>query len=163
MIIPSESCPNKGDIRLQNGTNSFEGRVEVCGSRDNVTQRLIWKTVCNAGWDKKETEVVCRQLGFSTMNRKLSFITCCIICSQEISLSAVPVMDGTFRGHPQHINYIIKRNFTCQGDEENLLNCSYHNHNSTYCNESQSMPAGVYCFDPNQGQSYYFSGRSSLE
>ena len=77
--------------------------------------------------------------------------------------SAVAVTNGTFRGHLQHIDYIIKRNFTCQGDEENLLNCSSHNRSPTYCNESQLMPAGVYCFDRNQGQSYHFSGTSSLE
>ena len=76
-------------------------------------------------------------------------------------LSAVPVTDGTFSGRSQYIDYIIKRNFTCQGDEENLLNCSYHNRNSTYYNESQLMPAGVYCFGRNQGQSY-FSGTSGM-
>ena len=65
VIIPSESCPNRGDIRLQNGTNSFEGRVEVCDFRNNTTQTLIWKTVCNAGWGYNEAQVVCTQLGFS--------------------------------------------------------------------------------------------------
>ena len=76
-------------------------------------------------------------------------------------LSAVPVTNGTFGGWSQHTDYIIKRNLTCKGHEENLLNCSYHNHSSTYCDESQLMPAGVYCFDPNQGQSY-FSGTSEM-
>ena len=60
-----ESCPQRGDIRLQNGTKKFEGRVEVCGTRSSRNQTLIWKTVCNAGWDKNEATVVCKQLGFS--------------------------------------------------------------------------------------------------
>ena len=62
-------CFNRGDVRLQNGTNKFEGRVEVCGA---IGETLIWKTVCNAGWDENEAMVVCRQLGFSNIiNRKL--------------------------------------------------------------------------------------------
>ena len=62
-------CFNRGDVRLQNGTNKFEGRVEVCGV---IGETLIWKTVCNAGWDVNEAMVVCRQLGFSSIiNRKL--------------------------------------------------------------------------------------------
>ena len=64
-----DRCFNRGDIRLQNGTNKFEGRVEVCGV---INQTLIWKTVCNAGWDVNEAMVVCKQLGFSNIiNRKL--------------------------------------------------------------------------------------------
>ena len=74
-------------------------------------------------------------------------------------LLAIPVINGTFSGRSQHIDYIIKKNFTCQGVEENLLNCTYHNRNSTYCDESQLKPAGVYCLGQNQGQSY-FSGTS---
>ena len=76
-------------------------------------------------------------------------------------LPAVPVTDGTFSGQSQHIDYIIKKHFICQGDEQNLLSCSYHNRNSMYCNESQLMPAGVYCLGRNQGQSY-FSGTSGM-
>ena len=55
----------RGDVRLQNGANKFEGRVEVCGTMNNESQTLIWKTVCNAGWDMNEAMVVCGQLGFS--------------------------------------------------------------------------------------------------
>ena len=60
-----ESCSNRGDVRLENGTNKFEGRVEVCGRRNDENSTLIWKTVCNAGWDMNEAMVVCRQLEFS--------------------------------------------------------------------------------------------------
>ena len=62
----------RGDVRLQNGANKFEGRVEVCGERNTGNQTLIWKTVCNAGWDMNEAIVVCGQLGFSgDLNRML--------------------------------------------------------------------------------------------
>ena len=44
------------------GKNKFEGRVEVCQSRQ-------WKTVCNREWGDEEAQVVCRQLGFAEDSR----------------------------------------------------------------------------------------------
>ena len=73
--------------------------------------------------------------------------------------SAIPVLDGTFSDPSSqniHIDYIIKRNFTCQGDERNLLvNCTDNNRSSSYCDDpdSRMKPAGVYCFGQTNGQS----------
>ena len=46
-----------GDVRLQNGTLSINGRVEVCryGS---------WGSICADKWDNNDARVVCRQLGY---------------------------------------------------------------------------------------------------
>ena len=66
LIIKSilSACNTEGDIRLANGRNKFEGRVEVC-------QDGQWKTVCDNGWGNSEATVVCRRLGFSgNLNRK---------------------------------------------------------------------------------------------
>ena len=46
-----------GDIRLVGGTNSLEGRVEVCSSNQ-------WGTVCDDSWGVTDANVACRQLGF---------------------------------------------------------------------------------------------------
>ena len=59
---------------------------------------------------------------------------------------AIPVTNGTFSNGSNHIAKTIKKNLTCNGEEENLLNCSYSNRNKSYCNRTQLEPAGVYCF-----------------
>ena len=74
-------------------------------------------------------------------------------------LSAIAVTDETFSDHSSqhnHIDYIIKKNFSCQGEEETLLNCTYYNRNVSYCNDpvSRMKPAGVYCFGQAHGQLY---------
>ena len=53
---PSE-CDD-GDIRLRDGTNEYEGRVEICMGR-------VWGTVCDDFWGTADAAVACRQLGYS--------------------------------------------------------------------------------------------------
>ena len=52
------ACTN-GDIRLIGGSNSYEGRVEVCNNN-------AWGTVCDDSWGTPDATVTCRQLGYST-------------------------------------------------------------------------------------------------
>ena len=47
-----------GDIRLVDGSNELEGRVEVCVDG-------AWGTVCSDLWGSEEASIACRQLGFS--------------------------------------------------------------------------------------------------
>ena len=53
----SASC-TEGDVRLRDGANDREGRVEVCVGG-------VWGTVCEASWDNLDAQVVCKQLRFS--------------------------------------------------------------------------------------------------
>ena len=56
---PYTVCTNQGDIRLVAGSNSSEGRVEVCNQNR-------WGTVCDIGWDMNDANVACRQAGFGS-------------------------------------------------------------------------------------------------
>ena len=51
------SCRN-GDIRLADGGNEAEGRVEICSNSR-------WGTVCDRRWTENATAVACKHLGYS--------------------------------------------------------------------------------------------------
>ena len=48
-----------GDVRLQDGTQPSNGRVEIC-------QHGIWQSVCSSHWDQNDAVVLCRQLGYDS-------------------------------------------------------------------------------------------------
>ena len=63
-------CQN-GAIRLQGGTNSLEGRVEVCNENR-------WGSVCDDAWGTIDAQVACRQLGFDTTGTYLHTYLCSV-------------------------------------------------------------------------------------
>ena len=101
---PSHSCSEEGALRLVDGGNEFEGRVEVCF-------RETWGTVCDDSWDSRDAEVVCRQLGHITAGA-LAFR--CAIFGQGVG--------------PVHLD-----DLACTGSEETLTSCRQSTPGATTC------------------------------
>ena len=56
VISASAVCEN-GDLRLLNGSNQKEGRLEICiGNK--------YGSICDDRWDVLDVTVVCRKLGY---------------------------------------------------------------------------------------------------
>ena len=55
--VENNNCED-GDVRLQNGTLSINGRVEVCRYGN-------WGSICADKWDNDDARVACRQLGYN--------------------------------------------------------------------------------------------------
>ncbi|XP_019853225.1 PREDICTED: deleted in malignant brain tumors 1 protein [Amphimedon queenslandica] len=100
-----------GHVRLTGGQSQYVGLVEICYGG-------VWKSICPRGWDNREAQVVCRQLGFTS-----------------IGADSINIGKGF---SPVHSSY-----FTCAGSEATLLNCSYYTHSC-----SNSYHAGVDCESP---------------
>lgn len=59
---------SSNDIRLIDGPTGLPaGRVEVCVA-------FLYQTVCDVEWDALDAEVVCRQLGFPTEGKIMTFV-----------------------------------------------------------------------------------------
>ena len=63
-----------------------------------------WGTICDNGWDSRDADVVCRQLGFNTL------------------LGALPRRSSYFgRGTGPVVLELV----SCYGNESTILNCSH--------------------------------------
>ena len=47
-----------GQVRLRDGSDENEGRVEVCFNGE-------WSTICDVQWDSIDAAVTCTQLGYA--------------------------------------------------------------------------------------------------
>lgn len=104
-----------GDIRLQEGSNPHEGRVEVC-------LHGRWGSICDDNWDSKDAAVVCRQLNYTT--------------------NGEPYAIRNARFGPGG-GLIILDEVLCRGNETTLLSCRAQELGSHNCLPTED--AGVFC------------------
>ncbi|XP_072171897.1 scavenger receptor cysteine-rich domain superfamily protein-like [Diadema setosum] len=102
IILDDVSCNGQEEnladcfkVRLADGSNDYEGRVEVL-------HEGVWGTVCDDSWSLEDARVVCRMLGFE---RALE-ASCCARFGE-----------GSGR--------ILISDLNCDGTESSLVNCSH--------------------------------------
>lgn len=109
----TDNC-TAGEIRLTEGQTRYEGLVEICWKNS-------WKSICPSSWDNSEAQVVCRQLGFTSIGASRT---------STFGRSAAPINASRF---------------SCLGSESALLNCNYYPYS---CYSGRNYDASVRCEAP---------------
>ena len=66
MILTDNDTPtrqecNEGDLRLTGSDMANEGNLEIC-------QLDMWGSICNTEWSEANSNVACKELGFTAGN-----------------------------------------------------------------------------------------------
>lgn len=113
-IILFSGCP-AFSLRLRDGANNREGRLEICVNN-------TWGTVCDDGWGNLDARVACRQLGFSEAG--------------AVALNRLQgVVPGTGRTWLDNV--------ACTGSETQLIACRANPLGSENCDHIED--AGIRC------------------
>jgi len=107
--------PPSVQVRLVNGSNDREGRVEVLYKGE-------WGTVCNDDFDIRDANVICRMMGFPG------------------ALSAE--INGRF-GPGNSSQRVLLDDLWCSGHENSVASCSFRGWGSHNCHHKED--AGVVC------------------
>ena len=67
IVIPWVLDCENGDVKLVGGSSNNEGTVQVCFDH-------LWGLISESGWNQKDAEVVCRELGYNPEGKKQALI-----------------------------------------------------------------------------------------
>jgi hypothetical protein len=116
---PYANCCD-GQVRLSNGSNVLEGRVEICINN-------AWGTVCDNIFSRDDSVVICHQLGFSRKDAHA-------FRGAHFGMGSGP---------------IFLDQVNCIGSESNILHCDMFSPIGAHmCDHTQD--AGVQCEDINE-------------
>ena len=101
-------------VRLVNGSNPHNGRVEIYTNSTGGLFNARWGTVCDDDWDFYDARVVCRQLGYPDAVTALT--------SAHYGEGSLP---------------ILLSNVSCVGHEPNLTICGYNGIDIHNCQHSK--------------------------
>jgi len=117
-VITAIRAQQDGEVRIVGGgTATNGGRIEVY-----IATNSQWTTICNDGWDIRDADVVCRQLGYPR--------------------AIAEVRDSNTFGMGN--GSILLSEVNCLGNETMILNCPLTKSNTINCNHQEDV--GVYCF-----------------
>ncbi|XP_022100939.1 scavenger receptor cysteine-rich domain-containing group B protein-like [Acanthaster planci] len=114
-FIGEERGMRNAAVRLEGGSNSAEGRVEVLFNGE-------WSTVCDDGWDDIDAGVVCRQIGFMGAENSHHYI------------DGLPVASGP----------ILLDQVRCEGDEVTIMGCRHNGLHTHDCVHDEDVVIKCY-------------------
>lgn len=140
LICLHEGCA-EGEIRLADGMDEMEGRVEIC--IDN-----IWGTICSQMWNDIDAGVVCRQLQLNSAGRVCNY-SHNVWHSILRGLAMHQCINLLYIGTGSIVNFgggestIWLSNVQCTGSEQKLIDCPASSDGIDSCIHVQD--AGVRC------------------
>ena len=145
VVTTIQSNCSEGDVRLEEGSNEYEGRVEIC-----INQ--VWGTICSGSswsgyWGVADGRVVCRQLGHQELGKSdLWSVHLELRSANNLTFSwynAGLTIYHRSTQFGQGTGPIFFTNIGCSGTESSLLECSRSVFGVTLC--TQSRDVGVKC------------------
>ena len=142
-----------GELRLIGGNSGGEGRLEVCFDKR-------WGTIDGDGWTHTDTEVACRQLGYSTSGKAVvSIFLRPVFIMRNLALYTDVSYTESLRPRysvSQSLPAFMSK-VGCYGSEKRLVDCDHQKlqyHTSMYfsaatmdisisCSEVKETPAQV--------------------
>ena len=131
-----------GDVRLINGTTSYEGRVEICYNG-------IWGSICDSSWDDWDAAVVCLQMGFQGTSMYAWLYHVAYTCTHgwllfcTLTIPDATALRGSYFGDGDGLYHLS--GISCNGNERTLLQCSRNIISGTSHSCTSGRDVGVKC------------------